>query len=127
MILIDTSVWIEFLKQKESFVRVMKMLLEAQKVITIEPVFSELLFGVRNNQEEEMILSYWHVLPKIEFGTGTMLAAAQYACKEDYQQRGIGLIDAILIKSVIDGNHLIWTLDQRITSNLDQKYVYANS
>ena len=127
MILIDTSVWIEFLKQKESCVQEIKMLLEAQKVITIEPVFSELLFGVRNNQEEEMILSYWLVLPKIEFGTNTMLSAAQFASKEDYQQRGIGLMDAILIKSAMDGNHMIWTLDQRITANLDQKYIYSIS
>jgi len=127
MILIDTSVWIEFLKQKESCVQEIKMLLEAQKVITIEPVFSELLFGVRNNQEEEIILSYWYVLPKIEFGTNTMLSAAQFASKEDYQQRGIGLMDAILIKSAMDGNHMIWTLDQRITANLDQKYIYSIS
>jgi len=127
MILIDTSVWIEFLKQKESFVQVMKMLLEVQKVITIEPVFSELLFGVRNSQEEKIILSYWHVLPKIKFGTNTMLSAAQFARKEDYQQRGIGVMDAILIKSALDGNHMIWTLDQRITSNLDQQYIYSIS
>ena len=127
MILIDTSVWIEFLKQKDSYVQEVKRLLEAQKVITIEPVFSELLFGVRNNREEEIILSYWFVLPKIKFGTNSMLSAAQFASKEDYQQHGIGLMDAIIIKSVMEGNHMIWTLDQRITSNLDQKYNYSIS
>ncbi len=41
----DTSVWVEFFRQNSAYVDEIKELLEKQKVITIEPVFSELLYG----------------------------------------------------------------------------------
>jgi len=48
-------------------------LLEAQVVAAIEPVFAELLYGVRDRKEKEIVLSYWQVLPKIEFESGSMM------------------------------------------------------
>ncbi len=124
MILMDTSVWVEFFRQNSAYVDEIRALLERQKVITIEPVFSELLYGVRNKKEKELIQSYWMVLPKIEFGTTSMLQAAEFANKQNYQQLGIGLMDAMIIKSVLDGNHVLWTLDKRITSRINKKFLY---
>ncbi len=69
MILIDTSVWIEFFKQKEPFNKDIRSLLEAHVVAAIEPVFAELLYGVRNRREREIVQSYWQVLPKIGYGS----------------------------------------------------------
>ena len=124
MILMDTSVWVEFFRQNSAYVDEIRALLERQKVITIEPVFSELLYGVRNKKEKELIQSYWMVLPKIEFGTTSMLQAAEFANKQNYQQLGIGLMDAMIIKFVLDGNHVLWTLDKRITSRINKKFLY---
>ncbi len=124
MILMDTSVWVEFFRQNSAYVDEIRALLERQKVITIEPVFSELLYGVRNKKEKELIQSYWMVLPRIEFGTTSMLQAAEFANKQNYQQLGIGLMDAMIIKSVLDGNHVLWTLDKRITSRINKKFLY---
>ncbi|MCK4837575.1 MAG: PIN domain-containing protein [Desulfobulbaceae bacterium] len=124
MILVDTSVWIDFFKQSETVLMEMHYLLREQKVITVEPVFSELLFGVRNNREKEVIESYWQVLPKIEFGENSMFEAALFASSNDYQNLGIGLMDAIIIKSTKEGNHMLWTLDSKINRNLDKKHIY---
>jgi predicted nucleic acid-binding protein len=124
MILIDTSVWIEFFKQKEDFVQVIQPLLRMQKVVTVEPIFSELLFGVRNSRERNIIESYWKVLPRIEFAENDMIQAAIFANSKDYHKLGIGLMDAIIIKSATDGIHLIWTLDARINRNLAQNQIY---
>ena len=124
MILVDTSVWIDFFKQSDTVKTEMQALLREHKVITVEPVFSELLFGVRNNREKQLIVSYWQVLPRIEFGENTMFESAMFSSAKDYQNLGIGLIDAILIKSTIEGNHQLWTLDSRINRNLDRKYIY---
>ncbi|TFH25794.1 MAG: PIN domain-containing protein [Bacteroidia bacterium] len=126
MILIDTSVWIEFFKQKEVFVQVIQPLLRNQKVVTIEPIFSELLFGVRNSRERKIIESYWRVLPRIEYAENSMIHAAIFANGKDYHKLGIGLMDAIIIKSAMDGNHQIWTLDARINRNLAQNHVYQS-
>jgi hypothetical protein len=102
-----------------------RSLLERQQVITIEPVFSELLFGVRNGKEKEIVHSYWSVLPKISFEAGSMLKAAEYANQNHYHQLGVGLMDAILIQSVQEGNHLLWTLDRRILTHADRKLLFT--
>jgi len=124
MILIDTSVWIEFFKQKEDFVQEIQAMLKSQKVVTVEPIFSELLYGVRNSRERQIIEAYWKVLPRIEYTANSMIQAALFANSKDYHKLGIGLMDAIIIRSALGGKHLLWTLDERINRNLTQKQIY---
>ena len=124
MILIDTSVWIEYFKQHSEYVTDVQQLLEGQAVIAIEPVFSELLYGVRNRKEKELIESYWQILPRIEFRSNSMLEAAEYANLNDYYKLGIGIMDAIIIKSVMEGNHLLWTLDGKIQKAVKNQMLY---
>jgi predicted nucleic acid-binding protein len=126
MILVDTSIWIEFLKQNQAYVHEMESLLESKQVITIEPIFSELIFGSRNNKEKIKIVSYWKVLPRIKFNEGSFIEAANFANSHNYQNIGIGLIDAILTRSTIENKHLIWTLDKKILANLDEQFLYKS-
>ena len=74
--------------------------------------------------DKEMILSYWRILPRVEFGKNSMLKAAEFANENNFLQSGIGLMDAIIIKSVIDGNHTLWTLDKKIHNIIDRKYIF---
>lgn len=127
MIIADTSVWIEYLKQHSSYVKGMYPLLKSRQIITIEPIFSELLYGVRNKQDRDIIMSFWIILPRVDFGTNSMLEASRFANDNNYYQRGIGLMDAIIIKSAMDGNYSIWTLDKKINNNIDKKYLFVNS
>lgn len=124
MILVDTSIWIEFLKSNPIFIDEMESLLENKNVITIEPVFAELLYGSGSASERSMILSYWKILPKIKFIEGSFIESADFANKMNYQNVGIGMIDSILCKSVAENKHLIWTLDKKILNNLDEKFLY---
>ena len=124
MILVDTSVWIEFFKQNMAYVKDMEPLLKGRSVVTVEPVFSELLFGVRRRKDRELIMSFWNILPRIAFGAGSMLDASGFANENGYFHAGIGLMDAIIIKSAIDGNHSIWTLDKKLNSKIDTKFIY---
>ena len=86
MILIDTSVWIEYFKQNVTFLDSIKPLLSSKRIVTIEPVFSELLYGVRNRKEKEIIQSYWEVLPQIAFGSNSMIEASNFANSNKYFQ-----------------------------------------
>jgi predicted nucleic acid-binding protein len=126
MILVDTSIWIEFFKSNPLFVDELESLLENKNVITIEPVFAELLYGSINDNERNVILSYWKVLPKIKFTEGSFIDSAEFAYKRNYHNVGIGLIDSILSKAVTDNRYLIWTLDKKILNNLDAKYIYKS-
>lgn len=124
MILIDTTIWIEFLKSNPAFFNGMESLLESKEVITIEPIFAELLYGSRNQKERSMILSYWKVLPHIRFMEGTLIESADFGNKSNYLNVGIGLIDTILIKVTIENKYRIWTLDKKILNNLDKQFLY---
>ena len=126
MILVDTSIWIEFFKSNPVFVNEIESLLVSKNVITIEPIFAELLFGSRNDYERKIILSYWKVLPKIKFPEGSFIESADFADKRNYHNVGIGLIDSILSKAVIENKHLIWTLDKKILNNVDDKLIYKS-
>lgn len=124
MILVDTTIWIEFFKSNPVIADEMESLLESKNVITIEPVFAELLFGSKNSNERNMILSYWKVLPKIKFAEGSIIESADFGNKRKYHNLGIGLIDSILSKAVTDNKYLIWTLDKKLLNNLDAKLIY---
>jgi len=126
MILVDTTIWIEFFKSNPVFVNDMESFLESKKVITIEPVFAELLYGSRSDIERNMILSYWKVLPRINFMEGSFIESADFANKRNYHNIGIGLIDSILSKAVTDNNYIIWTLDNKILNNLDEKLLFKS-
>ena len=124
MILIDTSVWIEFFRQNEPVSSQVSTLLAEQKVITVEPVFSELMFGVIKAQEKSVIKTFWQILPKIEFGAESMFEASSFAFQNSAQELEIGLIDAVIIKSAQKGGHLLWTLDERIISIMDSSQLF---
>ncbi len=124
MILMDTSVWIEYLRQNVDYFEDVQSMLARRMIVSVEPIFAELTYGVKNRKDKQMLNSYWQVLPRIDFGTDSMLEAAEYANNNDFQQLGIGLIDALIIQAAIQGDHLIWTLDKRINSNIDSKHIY---
>ena len=124
MILIDTNVWIEFFEQNNLYVQEISVLLKNKVIIAYEPIFSELLFGVRAKKDKEMILNYWDVLPKITLTENVMLKAAEYANLNNFHNLGIGLMDALIIKATIDGKHSIWSLDKKINNYIDPKYIF---
>lgn len=124
MILVDTSVWIEYFRQQSEYVQELRPLLAGRMVAAIEPVFAELIYGVRNKRERMIIEKYWNVLPRIPFSPGTMMDAAAFSNVKNYHSKGIGVIDAILVKAVTEGDHLLWTLDSRIIRNIDHNLLY---
>jgi predicted nucleic acid-binding protein len=65
MILVDTSIWIEFFKKKEPIFAVLKNLLENSEVFVPEIVFGELLQGCKSKYEEGILLEYWQNLNKL--------------------------------------------------------------
>jgi predicted nucleic acid-binding protein len=120
MILVDTSVWIEFFRQHEEYTDHMNDLLSRRAIITLEPIFSELLYGVGNRQEYEVIRTFWLMLPKIAF----TIEAASLARLRNYHLMGIGVVDAAIIKATEEGEHLLWTLNSRINDHIRKPLIY---
>ncbi|MDR1507562.1 MAG: PIN domain nuclease, partial [Treponema sp.] len=64
MIILDTTIWIEYLKNNQEYYSIISTLLEKGEILAVECVFGELLQGIKNEYEEEIIINYWKYLPK---------------------------------------------------------------
>jgi predicted nucleic acid-binding protein len=126
MILIDTSVWIEFFKTKDPIFSELKELIESSKVLVHEVVFGELLQGCKNEKEILFILEYWENLNKI-ISDGSFLSAGMLSYENNHLNQGIGLIDSVLINEVRKRKIRLWTLDKKILKILDRKEIYHSS
>lgn len=114
MILVDTSVWIEFLRgQNKEIGRGLLVQLNQRNVLAASPVFGELLQGVKDARERDIILTYWHNLPKGD-EQHLMVEAGQLSYEYKLFGKGVGLIDCALLSLAIRGDHFLWTLDKRL-------------
>jgi hypothetical protein len=53
-----------------------------------------------------------------------MISSALFANEQNYHNRGIGLMDACILKPVMDKGYKFWTLDKRILNNLENIHLY---
>ena len=124
MILPDTSIWIEFLKKNDPYNQDMSLLLTNRSIVTIEPIFAELLYGVRSKRDKTIIKTYWNTLPKVDFKSNSLIAAAGYANDNNYHNLGIGLIDTTILIPVLNNGHKFWTLDKGILAFIDSSQLF---
>jgi predicted nucleic acid-binding protein len=112
MIILDTSVWIEFFKNNQAFFPRISKLLESREVLAVECVFGELLQGIKTETEREIIIDYWTNLPK-EYYVDIIIQAGEYSARHKLIDRGIGLFDSIILMHGIISSSKIWTLDNK--------------
>ena len=126
MIIVDTSIWIEFFRRREPWNSSLQRLLENREVLAVECVFGELLQGAKNEREKKVIREYWRHLPKID-ETGLWLEAGAYAGTRGWQAKGVGLIDAFIVMSAFRTGSKIWTLDKKLESVLEPQECYHDA
>jgi predicted nucleic acid-binding protein len=124
MIIVDTSIWIEFFRLNPDYVLKLTPLLENRQVATLEPVFAELVYGSKSIKEKNVLMAYWNVLPKIRLPDGYLLDAAEFANSHNHQNLGIGLIDTILIKVTVENEAKLWTLDKKLIKWLNERFLF---
>lgn len=115
MIVVDTSVWVEFLKHRQIYFLPLSALLDQQQVVAVECVFGELLQGAKTAREQSIILGYWHNLPK-RSEIGLWVEAGNVSARNAWHAKGVGLIDAFLLCFVCAYDLQLWTLDKKLIS-----------
>ncbi|EMK26132.1 PIN domain-containing protein [Leptospira kirschneri] len=125
MILVDTSVWIEFFRGNEPYYSELKELIESSEVLVHEVVFGELLQGCKNKNEVSFILEYWKNLNTLT-SDGSFLSAGKLSFESKHIDKGIRLIDSVLINEVRSNKLRLWTLDKKILNVLDKKEIYSS-
>jgi predicted nucleic acid-binding protein len=123
MVIIDTSIWIEFLKSNNLYYSAVKSLIENQRVFALESIFGELLQGAKNKREIKIISLYWENLPKPGIQE-PFIEAGIYSSSNKLTSKGIGLIDSVIIISARKSNALIWSLDKKLNSLLKSSEKY---
>lgn len=114
MIILDTSVWIEFLRQTDQDVSAkVALFFERGEVLGLEPVFGELLQGARDSEEVAIILEFWNSVAKIEENE-LFLKAGRLSARYKLHSRGLGLIDAFILTAAIENGCQLWTLDKKL-------------
>ncbi|MDR1287607.1 MAG: PIN domain-containing protein [Treponema sp.] len=126
MIILDTTVWIEYLKNNQEYYPIVSTLLENRKILAVECIFGELLQGVKNKYEEEIILNYWKYLPKKRY-KDIMVKAGNYSNKNKLLDKGVGLIDAMILMYGIKSKSKIWTLDKKFQIIMPEELKYISA
>jgi predicted nucleic acid-binding protein len=124
MIILDTSIWIEHLRNNQKFSPKVSKLLENREILAVDCVFGELLQGVKNNYEQEIILNFWKYLPKEHF-EDLIIEAGIYSSKNKLLDNGVGLIDALILAHGIKSNSKIWTLDTKFLKIIPENLKYS--
>jgi predicted nucleic acid-binding protein len=123
MIILDTSVWIEHLKNNQDFFPKTSKLLESREILAVECIFGELLQGVKTEAEREIIINFWTYLPK-EYYENIIIQAGEYSAKNKLLDHGVGLVDAIILMHGIKSNSKIWTLDNKFLKVVPEELRY---
>jgi len=119
MVIIDTSIWIEFFKAKDPYFHTVKNLIEKNEVIALEVIFSELVQGCKNDRELNTIDEYWKNLRKYSEGN-ILLNAAKLSYSKKFIDKGVGLIDSVIIYSAYELDCKVWTMDKKLLSVLNR-------
>jgi predicted nucleic acid-binding protein len=126
MLILDTSVWIEFFRNSQNYFPEIKKLLESREILAIEFIFGELLQGVKNKKEKEIILDYWTYLPKEKY-ENIIVEAGIYSAENKLLDFGVGLIDTIILMHAIKSDSKIWTLDNKFLRIIPEEIKYKES
>jgi predicted nucleic acid-binding protein len=118
MTVVDTSVWIEYLRGNKKISDVLIPKLNSRKVIAISAVFGELLQGVRNTKERAVVTGFWENLPK-ETEDDIFIEAGQLSNEYKLFAQGVGLIDCYILAFSMHYDCALWTLDKKLLKAMD--------
>ena len=124
MIVVDTSVWIEFFKRNAPIYPLLQTIIEQQRALALEGVFGELLQGAKTTREVRILRSFWQNLPKRE-EAGLWVEAGTLSAQKKLFSKGVGLIDAYLVVYAETYGAQIWSLDKKLISVIEPKHRYA--
>jgi predicted nucleic acid-binding protein len=124
MIILDTSVWIEYLKAAPNYAAPVSRLLDQREVLAIACVFGELLQGAKSDRERRILSDYYKYLPKRQYEEAA-IDAGVYSSVNRLIDKGVGLIDAMILQYALKSVAQVWTLDKKLLSVLPDELIYC--
>ncbi len=119
MILVDTSIWIEFFNPKSSFLSSqLETLIKESQIVTCYPVRAEVLSGTMTEKTKSIITAALEALPATDPDWNAPetwqkiihLAALAHKKKTEIP----GIVDRMLLVTCLESGHILWTLDKKL-------------
>lgn len=110
MVLVDTSVWIDHLRNGNPD---LAALLDKGQVLCHPYIIGELACGTMKNRSE--ILALLQALPNAEIALHEEVL--KFIDAHDLMGKGLGYIDIHLLMSALLSNGFIWTFDKTLASS----------
>lgn len=96
-VVVDTTVWIEFLRGRNDPVRRhLRTLLSAQRVVLVGIVMAEVLQGIRSPSEHHQVEDHFRALPYLETRRETWRAASELARELREVGQSVPLSDLVI-------------------------------
>jgi predicted nucleic acid-binding protein len=112
MVLVDTSVWIRSLANRQPFVNELDRLLGLDQVVGHELVYGELLIGDRGGRQK--FLSAYDQM--FQANAVPHLEVIAFVRARNLHGRGVGWIDVHLLASAVAYGFKLWTDDPRLSA-----------
>ncbi len=112
MILVDTSVWIDFFHGKEKS-RSLVSLLEEGRVVLHPWVLGELLLGNLGRQRKK-VLEDLQLLPQtLQYDLEDLIPFVE---REKLFAKGLSLVDLQILYAAVQEKHFLWSHDRQLAS-----------
>jgi predicted nucleic acid-binding protein len=112
MVLVDTSVWVRFLANRDPYAAELDRLLERDEVVGHDMIFGELLIGDRGGRLK-LLAAYGHMHQARVLAHPEVVA---FVRARRLHGRGVGWIDVHLLASALVDRLQVWTADPRFAA-----------
>lgn len=123
MILVDTSVWIEYFRFNPEYHQPIMQRYQEQEIVGVGCVFAELLQGARTEPEALLIEEHWKTLPKLAEGN-LWVEAGRLSFEGRWVRNGVGVVDSFLVALTREHRVKLWTLDKKLKSVLKSSEIF---
>ena len=116
MIIVDTSVWIEFFRNAESELTLhLKDLLRRRIVVMVGVVLAEILQGIKQKKEENLVKKHFQKLPYEEISREIWAKSGHLSASLRRKGITIPLTDLIIAAIALSKGYEVFTIDPHFT------------
>lgn len=112
MVVVDTSVWIEYLRAPASGPgRALAALLERREALITGVVITEVMQGVRSGPQRTAVANHLMYMPYEDLDKDGWLHAGELSAQLRQQGLTMGIADLVIAAVALQGAHEVYTLD----------------
>lgn len=115
MVIIDTTVWVHYLRGPDTPVgRLVAHLLKANEVLMVGPVLAELLQGAKDEDASAWLRARLERLPFMDLDKRTWTTAGELSLRLRKQGRMTPPMDLLIAALALQGGHQLYSLDEHL-------------